>query len=383
MFTFIDTVLYELSAMLTGEGKFRQGSCGFLPSLRFLACITLCPDIDQHGPCDSAKVGKRALLAKEAATKCIISLRRTSEDTLLQCRAISKKAEDNFERNLKMKLMPEFAVPYAFHLLSFRTESPSGGASKNKSFEIDTHEELNKTQSAFKLLRKRLRFLLEPLVSSLGDGADNISFLLRLTELLGQRYRPIDVVQSSEVATSMSPFSDISFGGNENDDNDDETSRAKLKVICAEAREILLKFVKKDNNLTPYPGTIQIPSILYARAKKSRGSGEISKASVVSNDNVSKNLTTPNSSNKKSRIGRKSTEKSALNEVSNMPLDISPIPQSRSPNQTLKVLDTADTNHTMTTPESDFSFTPDKKIDEKERENKSGTVRRSARLSRD
>jgi hypothetical protein len=31
----------------------------------------------------------------------------------------------NFERRLKMKIMPEFALPFLFHLLSHRPETPT------------------------------------------------------------------------------------------------------------------------------------------------------------------------------------------------------------------------------------------------------------------
>ncbi len=321
----------ELSKMLIGEGSYRQGNQGFLPSLRFLACITLCPDDDNSSYICGAKVGKRSIMTKNAAEQCVISLRRTSEHTLLQCRAISKKAEMNFENNLKMKLMPEFSVPYAFHLLSFRPETPCGGFMRRKSSDMDVdRDEIAKEELSHKLLRKRLRFLLEPLVQSLGEGADNISFLLRMTELLGHRYRPIDVLYTNTSITSFpnSPFSDISLGENDSKENDD-LSQAKLQVICTEAREILLKFVKKDKNLDPYPGTIQIPSFLFKRAKITRSPAEISKvneleeASIGSSTSAKKRKTKISSSKEPHK--RKSITSSGLS------INLSPIPQSRSP----------------------------------------------------
>ena len=335
-----DAVMNELSMMLVGEGQYRQGTHGFLPSLRFLACISLCPDDDHHSSGSSvAKVGRRANTVKGAALNCIISLRKTSEDALLQCRAISKKAEKNFENNLKMKLMPEFAVPYAFHLLSFRSESPCGGYIRRRSSEEELDdEELDKEEVSHKLLRKRLRWLLEPLVQSLGDGADNISFLLRLTELLGQRYRPIDVLNSdSSMSFPLSPFSDISFGENDNKEND-ELSQAKLKVICTEAREMLLTFVKKDSNLDPYPGAIQIPSLLYTRSKQARTS-PAKRSKPTSDTRIQKMSTaeksTPNSGAKRRKVEVKNAD--IFSEIEKegdtlaLSINLSPIPQSRSP----------------------------------------------------
>ena len=347
---FSDSVMNELSMMLIGEGQYRQGSLGFLPSLRFLACVVLCPDNDNHNSISgTAKVGRRALTAKEAALKCVVSLRHTSEETFLRCRAISKKAEENFEKNLKMKLMPEFTVPYAFHLLSFRPETPSGDFIRRGSADHDDNNEINIEDSSQKLLKKRLRWLLEPLVQSLGDGADNISFLLRLTELLGQRYRPIDVIYSAPMESPGSPFSDISLGEIENVEND-ELSHAKLKVVCAEAREILLKFVKKDSNLNPYPGVIQIPSFLYARSKQTRSHDHVSRTS----DSVPTEKSIQNS-RKRRKTQRKSTDKAVNSEVTDISLNLSPIPQSRSPHWNLK---SVDADETMETPETPVSKSP-------------------------
>ncbi len=319
----------ELSMMLVGEGVYRQGNQGFLPSLRFLACITLCPDDDHHSYLCGAKVGKRSTLTKNAAEQCVTSLRRTSEDTLLQCRAISKKAELNFENNLKMKLMPEFAVPYAFHLLSLRAETPCGGFLKSKSSDMEVdHDEVSREELSQKLLRKRLRWLLEPLVQSLGEGADNISFLLRMTDLLGHRYRPVDVFHSntsSTVSFPHSPFSDLSLGENDSKENDD-LSQAKLKVICTEARKMLLKFVKKDKNLDPYPGAIQIPSFLYKRANMTRSPAVSSKSSSTPTSTGSAKKRKIEDLGKESSDLQKPVDSSAV-----LSINLSPIPQSRSP----------------------------------------------------
>jgi len=43
----------------------------------------------------------------------------------------------------------------------------------------------------------------------------------------------------------------------------------RIKIICQLAREVLLSHVKKDINLTVYPGTIQFPGDLYSRPRPS------------------------------------------------------------------------------------------------------------------
>ncbi len=376
----------ELSMMLTGKGKYRVGEQGSLPSLRFLACITLCPGDDHH----AANVGRRATTTKEAASQCITSLRITAEETLLQCRAISKKAEENFNRNLKMKLMPEFAVPYAFHLLSFNADTPSGGFIRRRSSSRD-EDEIEKEEISHKLLRKRLRWLFEPLVQSLGDNADNISFLLRLTELLGHRYRPLDVsYPSSSPELPMSPFSDISLGEKDNKEND-ELSQAKLKVICTEAREMLLKFVKKDSNLNPYPGAIQIPSLLYTRSNPTKSPAEKTKSG--SRQKAKRSTTeksSPTSSSAKKRkieirnLDFESDEEEKQHDT--LVLGLSPIPQSRSPHGDCSK-PTDDTGAVTETPSSSQSSGKSAKERETKVHGKKSVaatpVRRSKRLSKD
>jgi len=280
-----ESIMEELIHMLKGTGKYCQG---FAPSLRFLACVTLCPDTDHTHSSNNghaANVGRLSNSVKSAALECITSLRRTCESTSLQCRAMSRAAEKNFEKNLKVRLMPEFAVPFAFHLLAFRPETPSAGGTgiikssktskkRSKGDNVDD-EELMEEEGQHKMLSKRLRWLLEPLVQSLGESADNISFLLRLTELIGNKFRPVSPFKinshSQNSKSSSSPnisTLDLSLDSflAEDELKQDQSSHAKLKVISATARQVLLKFVKKDVNLTQYPGSIQIPgALLYGR----------------------------------------------------------------------------------------------------------------------
>jgi len=199
-----------------------------------------------------------------------------------------------------MKLMPEFALPFAFHILAFRPETPStwGSLSSNgvslaqptmrKEQEKNVGDDESHTSEGgqHKMLQKRFRWLLEPLVQSLGESADNISFLLRQAEILGNKYHPIEVSHilctspplspSGESPSMLSPSSleiqttPIKSPVYPDSLKRDELSILKLKVICASARQLLLKFVKKDVNLTPYPGVMQIPSHLYARVTTKR-----------------------------------------------------------------------------------------------------------------
>ena len=287
-------IMEELSMMLTGTGAYRQSisiGSAMAPCLRFVAMVTLCTDAD-HGAghsganANAANVGKRALTVKNAAMQCISSLRKTCDATLTRCRALGAAAEHRFESQFKMMIMPEYSVPYALHLLAFRRETPSAGGSTGSGLtqrigtQHDEEEEAYKSvdeENQHKVLRKRLKWLFEPLVHSLGDGADNISFLLRMVDLLGNHYQPKSIVAGSRVASSpMSPNSLLSEDNNDRGEDPSlksaTLSAAKLKTICVAAREVLLSFVKKDVNLTTYPGAIQLPGALFHRAQ---GSGKV------------------------------------------------------------------------------------------------------------
>jgi hypothetical protein len=162
------SVMDELSAMFTGRGKFRAlSSAPMAPSLRFVSLVTLCADRDGQN-------------VKNAASSVIKQLRMTCQSVQAQCRQQGRIAEKNFENRLKMLLMPEYSVPYALHLLVFRRETAfaAGTLMENNDSEDegDALVETMHTQEANqKILKKRLKWLFDPLIQSLGAGADNVS----------------------------------------------------------------------------------------------------------------------------------------------------------------------------------------------------------------
>jgi len=99
----------------------------------------------------------------------------------------------------------------------------------------------------------------------LGAGADNISFLLRMVELIG-KHPPINVLKKSTPPGEMSSLN-LSLDDGEADEGlngvDEKEAAARMKIICQFAREVLLSHVKNDVNLTVYPGSIQIPGDLF------------------------------------------------------------------------------------------------------------------------
>jgi hypothetical protein len=287
-----ESAMEELSSMLLGQGKYlNDNASAFAPSLRFVAMVVFCPDGDGHtgnsiANGNAANVGKRSVNIKNAARKCIESLRGTCDNTLHQCRAIGREAEKKFDRELKMVFMPEYAVPYALHLLSLRRETPSAGGTAPGVpglTQLNAEEQANDgdeesyaidDDSLHKILRKRLKWLLEPLVLSLGDSADNISFLLRMTEVIGNHHQPVDIRSSGERSTlQLSMESEDSFeslgtsphGPTSPERRNLALSVAKLKTTCLAAREVLLYLVKKDVNLEAYPGKVVVPISLFRK----------------------------------------------------------------------------------------------------------------------
>ena len=286
-----EKVMEELGLMLTGNGKYRKAdgmAKAMAPRLSMLALVTLCVDGD-HGADHSAangmaaNVGKRAANIKVNAIQCVSNLRKIYEVASAQSRALGPRAEKQFETRMKVMLMPECVVPWAFHVLSFRRETPSAGAASysrstgltQTSHDDEEYYEIDEGQQ--RVLRKRLKWLFDPLVHSLGDSADNISFLIRMTEVIGKNFRPVGFWSDFEgKGRECSPPSfRLSLGSDEGDEDltlrDEvleekmELASAKLKIVCAAAREVLLSYVKKDINLTAYPGKIQVPSHLFQR----------------------------------------------------------------------------------------------------------------------
>eukprot|EP00980_Cylindrotheca_fusiformis_P007770 scaffold1650_cov135-Cylindrotheca_fusiformis.AAC.5 len=259
-------VMKELSLMMTGHGKFGKirGQSAMAPLLRLVAFVVLCVDGDQamgHATANgnAANVGRMIVSTKAHAKECIAALRKAYEITAAQARANGPDAEKMFESKVKVALMPEFIIPYAMHLLAFRPETPLAVPNPSGVTQLLAStggiDEIGQ-----RVLRKRLKGLFDPVVLSLGDSADNISFLLRMTELIG-KYDPIRDCQGPSIEAKH--FLPLSSGEGAVDEPRCESAR--LQAVCMVAREVLLSYVKKDVNLAAYPGKISFPGHLFRR----------------------------------------------------------------------------------------------------------------------
>ena len=102
-----------------------------------------------------------------------------------------------------------------------------------------------------------------------------ISFLLRMVELIG-KFIPSDVMKNTAKFSSLEASLDDNDDDSEaENDTEEKEAAARMKIICQFAREVLLSHVKKDVNLTVYPGGIQLPAQLYTRDPSSPANAPI------------------------------------------------------------------------------------------------------------
>lgn len=285
-----ESMVKELSCLLSGNGVFGLEGSGTKPQpppLRCLAWTTLCSDGD-HGLENDAANGNAANLGKlvytisQAALGSVENLRKVCDSLCAKLRASGQDADTLFDTKYKTKFLPEYVVPFAFHLLVHRRETPYDDDASAVPPKMDYNEDVieNDNNSAplsvddegrHRILRKRLKLIFDPLVRSLGESADNISFLSRMTETLETQYLP---KESSRTDALLSPIM-TSVGSDSSLDTKptiEQGKRAailekKLKAVCVAAREVLLSYVKKDVNLASYPGKILVPPFLFTKKR--------------------------------------------------------------------------------------------------------------------
>jgi hypothetical protein len=247
-----DTVISELAKLYGGSGCYGMETSRLppkAPSLRILSYAVLCDDKD----------------LRTAVGQCVVNMRIATEAAYTHCCAMG--TEHKFETQYKMLLMPEYCMPFAFHLLSHRREVLNEGQGDDDASIADE----GAVGRSERFVRKRLKFVLDPLIQSLGGEADNISFLLRMAETLHKYYIPVDVAFGGSAI--LSGGSRRSLSTNENDGERllvASKERAQLldagfRKICAIAIELLPTYVKTDANLTAFLGLIQLPNSLFKR----------------------------------------------------------------------------------------------------------------------
>lgn len=335
----------ELGNLYTGEQKYGPGAVA--PNHRFLALMSLCVDGD-HGANHSAanggaaNVGKSSGMLKSHATKCVALLRKACEEAEVQAQALGREAELAFSLRKKPTLMPEYIVPFAFNLLAHRRETPSAGAdgSTNQSSQTQEDETYEVDEGQHKILRKRLKCLFDPLVHSFGDSPDNISFLLRMTEMIGKNFRPLFVHHKSQGINASSPPSFRLSAGSESEDEIDvrkeamaekvEIASAKLKIICSTSREVLLSYVKKDINLADHPARILINPTLFEKIRGTKRASSFRSAPLSQPKTLTQSSAPTVYSPEISQMGRDGARLGASQEASEDSSNQSPAKRQRS-----------------------------------------------------
>ncbi len=266
-------VIEELGLMITCNGKFAatQGLGAMAPRLRFVSMSVFCIDGSQgfHSRANgnAANIGKNINKHKRDIAESISYLRKVYEENAALCQAQGREAEERFETFTKLTVMPEYSIPYAMHLLACRDETPSSARSGRRNVEkVIDDDDYEIDETGQKVLRKRLKSLYDPIVLQLGASADNISFLLRMAEMLAKSFQPI----------GCPSFSSENHGC--------EKEQDKLTNVCATAREVLLSYIKKDVNLDTHPGAIRMPGNLFRKKGiRKRSAKTLSKNSAATN----------------------------------------------------------------------------------------------------
>lgn len=224
------SVIMEFNAMTRASKPYSNA-----PSLRLLAMAVSLQD-----DCSSVK---------NAVTDCVHQLRAT-------CELLQSQNPTLFDSKYKVKLMPEYALPYSLYLLAHVhapvvDSSDADNCGNDNVYEADATD-VESSSSNKKLtmrIQKQLRMILDPLVQSPTGEADNISFLLRIMEMIGHSYS-IRCCSAADKTTTATKSNNRRL-------ND------TLKRVCRVGRDMLLKGVKHDSQLTAYPHHIQLPANLF------------------------------------------------------------------------------------------------------------------------
>lgn len=275
-----EAALDELSDLLLGEGVFKEKGPANAPRNRYLALVALATD-GEHASGHSranggaANVGKKSTSTRLAASRCVALLRRTVDGMLSHLQAAGRGGDEEFE-NIKLQYLPEYAVPYCINLLCFRRETPvtvpsstATGKRARRGDEKDAAKSLE--QSQHKILRKRLKWLFDPLIQKQGNSADNLSFLHQMLTELADRV-PICEASAPNVSSSSrreSLDTTISSPGSILEPEMSAEAEAKCKAVCSAARKLLVdNYLKKDSDISKHPGGVKLPESLFIRKKE-------------------------------------------------------------------------------------------------------------------
>ncbi len=170
-------------------------------------------------PCLYASFEGQGVTAERALMFAIRRMRTTHEE-------LCGRAMDEDDQELHARAngtMPECILPYGLHLLSHHPEFPSSVAISGEG----DREKMNR-------LIRSVKMLLNVLLGSLVQGADNFSFLLKQVDMIAQHYE--DAVDTENIG---------------------------LHFVTRVARKVLKTKIKTAENVQPFPGDILLPEALY------------------------------------------------------------------------------------------------------------------------
>ena len=210
--------------------------------------------------------------ARQAVTRAVQNLRRGYEDYMA---GQEEEPSEEAKRKVTTSMMPEYLLPYLLHLLSHFPDFPTS---------------LNDS-GRWRPLHRCLAFLLEPLMATLGAEADNLSFLLLMTD------------------TILTGYKDAAAESEEGEEVEDGATR-RLHQVTMACREFLRSKIKTQENLQAYPGKIYLPLQLYAP----RNGGPLVKQGVKAKQGKQGGRGAPGSAIKEGRRGVESDDDAGMEE---------------------------------------------------------------------
>ncbi|TFJ85174.1 hypothetical protein NSK_003597 [Nannochloropsis salina CCMP1776] len=171
--------------------------------------------------------------ARQAVTRAVQNLRQAYEEYMA---GQEEEPSEEAKRKVTTSMMPEYLLPYLLHLLAHFPDFPTS-----------PHDSVR-----WRPIQRCLAFVLEPLMATLGTEADNLSFLLLMTDTILTRYKDASAAIKMQEKEKNSAI------------NEDDVATERLHQVTHVCREFLRSKIKTQENLQAYPGKIYLPLRLYA-----------------------------------------------------------------------------------------------------------------------
>ena len=191
------------------------------------------------------------VLRKEARQLLLLGIKKLRHLCSLHGASSSSSASKQHTMSLNAnsgpKMVPEYLLPYAVHLIAHH---PKLQELNNQELDDFQNGDSNSNEHQEAVAGPYLAFLLDGLVAGTASEVDNISFLLQI----------LDTMSKCEDAVTTQSSS----------------SPMILDHLIGWSIDLLKKKIKTQRNLKPYPGKIFLPTTLYRLRRAAAGAANVS-----------------------------------------------------------------------------------------------------------